>query len=250
MSSKKCLDLGSTPFIYSGGRCRTGFRLLYCQKHKLQLLSKVSGLIFHLVRIYITLSLFFSLSVDTRSLSNSQLMMNISTITSDKDKQETLGQFWVVSHALSDVIVYFGVKQRTRRQNELVKITSTVLAASSLLFSLRAPLFFLLHIFSLNVYLPDSLFSIVKACLLLYSGGVSLWVLWGVHLLILTKLCSDAGFSSFTFYWTLTLNLGFDGKQTLLWPCNSLLFTFTTLGFFKESGMVTIVMASFKLPWR
>lgn len=50
------------------------------------------------------------------------------------------GPLWwlgVVSHALSDVIVCFGMKQKTRRQNELAKITSTVLAASSLLFSLR-----------------------------------------------------------------------------------------------------------------
>lgn len=173
-------------------------------------------------------------------------------ISVDRDKWDTLWWLGVVSHALSEVIVYFGVKQKTRRQNELKKkITSTVLAASSsLLFSPGALFFFL--VFTLEVCLPDSFFSIVNACFLLCSGGVSLRVPWGgVRLLILTKLCSDAGFGSFTPQWTLTLNLGFDGKRTLLWPCYRVfLFTFTTVGFFQESGVVTIVMASFKLPWR
>lgn len=171
-------------------------------------------------------------------------------ISIDGDKSYTL---WlgVVSHALSDVIVYFGAKQKTRRQNELDKITSTVLAASSSVLSSLGPCFLFCFVFILKVCLPDSFFSTIKACFLLYRGGVRFRVPWGVCLLILTKLCSDAGFGSFTPEWTLTLNLGLDGKQTLLWPCNSLfLFTFTTLGLFQESGMVTIVMASFKLPWR
>lgn len=120
-------------------------------------------------------------------------MMNSSTISSDRDKRDTVRQFGVVSHALTDVIVYFGVKQRTRRQNELAKITSKVLAASALVSGLS-----FLSVFTLNDYLPDSLFSIIKACLLLYSGGVSLRVPWGVCVLILTKLFSDAGFSAFT----------------------------------------------------
>lgn len=180
-------------------------------------------------------------------MSDSQLMMNSSTISSDRDKRDTVRQFGVVSHALSDVIVYFGVKQRTRRQNELAKITSTVLAASSLVLG---PCFFL-NVFTLSVYLPDSLFSIIKACLLLYSGGVSLRVPWGVCLLILTKLFSDSGFSAFTPQWTLTLNLGFDGKQTYSDPVTAF---FSSLlqpwAFSRESGIVTIVMAFFKFFWR
>lgn len=100
---------------------------------------------------------FFSENIEANSLSDYQLMMNSSTISSDRDKRDTVRQFGVVSHALSDVIVYFGVKQRTRRQNELAKITSTVLAASSLV---SGPRFFF-NVFTLNVYLPDSRFFVL-----------------------------------------------------------------------------------------
>lgn len=65
------------------------------------------------------------------------VMMNISAVSNKGHKRDTLRLCWFgeVSHAQCDVIVYFGVGERTRRQNELDKTTSTVLAASSFFLS-------------------------------------------------------------------------------------------------------------------
>lgn len=173
-------------------------------------------------------------------------MMNSSTISTDRDKRDTVRQFRVVSHALSDVIVYFGVKQRTRRQNELAKITSTVLAASSLVLGPISSLTFS-HSTSISQILCSPSLKPVYSC----KVWSKLRVPWGVCLLILTKLFSDAGFTAFTPQWTLTLNLGFDGKQTYSDPVTAF---FSSLlqpwAFSRESGIVTIVMAFFKFFWR
>lgn len=63
--------------------------------------------------------------------SDAPLMMNICAASERRDTSEPVCWSGEVSHAQCDVIVYFGVGKRTRRQNELDKTTSMVLATSS-----------------------------------------------------------------------------------------------------------------------
>lgn len=83
------------------------------------------------------------LSVKTESMCCcAGLILRLLLISLQSAIKEIREAFWLcvglgeVSHAQCDVIVYFGVLESTRRQNELDKTTSTVLAASLFPFGL------------------------------------------------------------------------------------------------------------------